>query len=68
MVSGRNDPAGSTESSTHTREDWDFQSNLAEYFGASKGSHYEKLAAFTKYVPRQFLTSFLARTEIFNKR
>ena len=56
-----------TEPGTHTRENIDFQGRLAEYFAGSIGSDFQKLASFTKYVPRQQLTSFLARYEIFKK-
>jgi hypothetical protein len=38
-----------------------------EYFDNSKATTGEKLAAFAKYVPRQSLTEFLVKTEIFKK-
>lgn len=35
------------------------------YYKASSGSDYDKLSTFARYVPRQILTRFLARYEVF---
>ncbi|MBF0170380.1 MAG: class I SAM-dependent methyltransferase [Nitrospinae bacterium] len=42
-----------------------WRADLDAYFGASSGSAYDKLATFARYVPRQTLTRFLARYEVF---
>ena len=44
-----------------------YNSSLQEYFESSSGSSLEKLRNFAKYVPRQTLTNFLAKYEIFKK-
>ena len=38
-----------------------------EYFDNSKATIAEKLSAFSKYVPRQALTTFLVKTDLFKK-
>jgi len=45
----------------------DFSEKLEEYFENSVGTTIQKLNNFPKYVPRQFLTSFLVKYEIFKK-
>jgi hypothetical protein len=55
------------EKSLGTEKDLDYLDNLNEYFDKSIGTNVEKLANFTKYVPRQNLTYFLAKYEIFKK-
>ncbi len=44
-----------------------FQNNLENYFVNSVGNTAEKLSNFTKYVPRQDITRFIAKYEIFKK-
>jgi|SRR5579864_2846927 len=44
-----------------------FYEQLEKYFTNSKGNVVEKLKNFTKYVPRQDLTRFLVRYELFKK-
>ena len=56
-----------TETATHTDKNIEFQARSAEYHAASPGTAYQKLTGFAKYVPRQDLTSFLSRFEIFKK-
>ena len=48
-------------------EESDYRARLAEYFDASVGTTTEKLENFAKYVPRQALTPFLNRYEMFNR-
>lgn len=45
----------------------DFEEQLEEYFTNSIGTTKEKFSNFTKYVPRQDLTRFIAKYEIFKK-
>jgi len=56
-----------SESETNTSFDFDFQNNLEDFFKNSIGSNVEKLSNFPKYVPRQKLSYFLAKYEIFKK-
>jgi hypothetical protein len=44
-----------------------FLKKLEEYFTNSDGKVIDKLSNFTKYVPRQNLTTFIAKYEIFKK-
>ena len=44
-----------------------FLRKLEEYFTNSNGNVVDKLSNFTKYVPRQNLTTFIAKYEIFKK-
>jgi len=55
------------EKKANTKKDFDFLKNLEKYFSTSMGTNVEKLANFTKYVPRQNLTYFLAKYELFKK-
>jgi len=55
------------EKSNNTKENLQYLKKLDEYFKKSIGTNVEKLQNFTKYVPRQDLTNFLARYEIFKK-
>lgn len=55
------------EPERNTKADYDYRANLNQYFAAEIGSTVEKLENFAKYVPRQMLTRFLARYEIFKK-
>jgi hypothetical protein len=50
-----------------TAEEMDYQQQMDAYIGTSVGSDFEKMINFTKYVPRQFLTRFLTRYEIFKQ-
>lgn len=45
----------------------EFRNSLETYFNESPGSAVWKLQNFTKYVPRQSLTHFLCRAEMFQK-
>lgn len=49
------------------RHDFEFSKGMDEYFSKSIGNNYSKLQNFTKYIPRQILTMFLAKHELFHK-
>ena len=55
------------EKKQQNNSDIDFKKEIDSYFEASKGSNYEKLKNFTKYVLSQSITSFLSKNEIFKK-
>lgn len=55
------------EPSTNTKRDFQFLEKLEDYFTTSQGTNVEKLANFAKYIPRQNLTYFLAKYEVFKK-
>jgi hypothetical protein len=56
------------QESTGTAGERHYRRELEEYFtGSSVGSTYEKLDNFPKYVPRQALTRFLFRYELFRR-
>ncbi len=52
---------------TQTAADRAYGEALGPYFRGSIGDDVEKLRNFTKYVPRQTLSMFLAKAEIFNR-
>lgn len=54
-------------STTHTEKDYVFLKKLDAYYTSGIGTNIDKLSSFTKYVPRQNLTYFLSRYEIFKK-
>jgi hypothetical protein len=56
-----------TEEKTKSQEDKDYRVLLERYFQSSRGSIVDKLNNFSKYVPRQSLTRFLAKYEIFKQ-
>ena len=51
----------------NTKNDLDYLQMLENYFSNSVGTVIEKIQNFSKYVPRQDLTNFIARYEIFKK-
>ena len=55
------------EKQFNTKNDFEYLEKLNEYFKDSIGNNVEKLQNFPKYVPRQDLTNFIARYEIFKK-
>lgn len=55
------------EKSNNTKENLNYLKNLNYYFKKSIGTDVEKLQNFAKYVPRQDLTNFLAKYELFKK-
>ena len=50
-----------------THSEKTFRKNLEEYFEISLGSNVDKLNNFSKFVPRQILTRFISKYELFNK-
>ena len=50
-----------------TKREVNYQEELEAYFVSSVGSNVEKLKNFPKYVPRQSLTRFLTRYEIYKQ-
>lgn len=61
------DPSHFHESRTNTQADVAYRIGLEDYFRSSIGSNVEKLENFTKYVPRQVLTTFISKYEIFKR-
>jgi len=57
----------SMNSKTNTSKNYTYIEELEQYFCDSRGTYAEKMAAFTKFVPRQRLTDFLSLYEIFKK-
>ena len=55
------------EDTYNTKNDFDYLAKLEEYFNSSIGTSVEKLQNFPKYVPRQDITNFLAKYELFKK-
>ena len=55
------------EKQYNTKKDYEYLEGLEKYFEKSIGTNVEKLQNFAKYVPRQNLTTFLTRYEIFKK-
>lgn len=55
------------ETSSSTEDNFNFLKLLENYYQNSLGTNVEKLANFPKYVPRQNLTYFLAKYELFKK-
>ncbi len=54
-------------STTHNNNDYEYLKELDSYFTNGIGTNIDKLSSFTKYIPRQNLTYFLSRYEIFKK-
>jgi len=49
------------------KKELDYYKKLDDYFTNTRGNFVEKLKNFAKYVPRQDLTRFLVRNELFQK-
>jgi len=45
--------------------DKEYESVMETYFDASLGTNMDKLRSFAKYVPRQTISTFLAKSELF---
>jgi hypothetical protein len=56
-----------SEGKLQSRGDVEYKAQLERYFEESIGGNVEKLNNFCKFVPRQALTRFLAKYEIFKK-
>lgn len=52
---------------TRTSSDETFEQGMERYFAQSMGSNIDKLRAFNKFVPRQTVSHFLAKNELFQK-
>ena len=61
------DPSRFTEPDRTTPAEVDLRRQQAAYFDQSLGTSIEKLQNFAKYVPRQSLTRFLSKYELFKK-
>jgi hypothetical protein len=61
------DPCRFKEPKMQVAEESDFRRVLADYFNRSVGTTTERLENFAKYVPRQALTQFLYRYELFKR-
>lgn len=59
------DPLRFVEKNTATKGDVLYRKELEKYFQISTDSNVEKLENFCKYVPRQTLTRFISKYEIF---
>ena len=55
------------EEKLNTKSYFEYLKNLEKYYDKSVGTTVEKLYNFPKYVPRQSLTNFLSKYEIFKK-
>ena len=55
------------EEKMSTQIEKDYRSSIDSYFNKSIGTNVEKLENFSKYVPRQILTRFLSKYELFKK-
>lgn len=51
----------------HTENDLQFSKGMEVYFSRSLGTNMDKLRHFAKYVPRQTLSLFLAKHELFRR-
>jgi hypothetical protein len=58
-------PSRFFEGKSTSEENISYLQELEKYFGESIGSNVEKLENFCKYVPRQRLTNFISKYEIF---
>lgn len=63
----RQDTSRIHEPDKSTAREVEYRADLETYFAASLGNPIEKLENFTKYVPRQSLSYFLAKYELFKK-
>ena len=55
------------DSRNQTTKDREFTERIDKYFDNSIGKNIDKLRNFTKYVPRQTLSLFLAKQALFQK-
>lgn len=66
-MAGASDPASFRETKHQTPGDIDYRIRLQNYFVTSMGSTFDKLDHFAKYIPRQRLTNFISKYEIFKQ-
>ena len=53
--------------STQSQNDIDYKKAMEDHYSTSSGTNLDKLNNFTRFVPRQTLSIFLAKNEIFKK-
>lgn len=61
------DPHSMLDQNSRTNQDQAYETGMASYFPASMGQDLDKLRSFAKYVPRQTISHFLAKHELFQK-
>lgn len=66
-ITNRKDPSSICIENLYTDKELDFKLQLQQYFSESLGSCYDKLQNFPKYIPRQDMTRFLCKYELFKK-
>lgn len=59
--------SGFYEPRTNTARDQEYRERISAHFESAKGTTYEKLWSFARFVPRQRLTMFLSKYEIMKK-
>jgi len=59
--------SGFFEPRTNTARDQEYRERISAHFESAKGTTYEKLWSFARFVPRQRLTMFLSKYEIMKK-
>lgn len=65
--SGNRDPVQMKESKLSTEEEKTYRIELEKYIMESLGTNVEKMENFPKYVPRQALTKFISKYELFKQ-
>jgi Macrocin-O-methyltransferase (TylF) len=65
MTKGSSEIISLSEKKTQRQTDIEYRARLEQYFNNSLGSSVNKLNNFAKYVPRQTLTRFICKYEIF---
>jgi len=63
----QDDPSRFKETKIQSPKESDYRRSVSEYFSRGVGTTTEKLENFAKYVPRQVLTTFLYRYEMFKR-
>jgi hypothetical protein len=53
------------DTTTQTEQNLSYAANIGKYFDSSEDNSFDKLQNFPKYVPRQMLSRFIARHELF---
>ena len=62
-----NDPYSIAEPGRSTTNEVQYRKDMETYFAESSGSNVEKLQNFAKYVPRQSITTFMSKFELFKQ-
>lgn len=63
----KKDPSSICNTELFTKKEVDYKHRMNDYFEGSIGTPLEKIQNFTKYIPRQDLTRFLCKYELFKK-